>query len=898
MANELTDDDLTDEEEDLKLEPQQAGLAFRAEMWAMDTLLGYWPYLLGGIGIVLAAVFFYGQYSNYATNQQRASAKAVAQIEAKVPGGRIGDLAYMAASGETLDVGALVEAATKLEADQRAKLATVLCGDGSNPPSAKSLHTPLRELITDGEPLSQLALDVARKAKLTPQQPEVAQAQRALAAMLAHPRCQELRDFLDNQVDQAISGALVSPPRSMLERAPAACKAAADPDDLAALDLVVLVGYYGPDGDRFEAVIADPTPAHITAVEHPTPRGKAQLLLLPRRVAAVVFVQEARLELPWRRHVAPDRGTDFALRPQDQAECLKIEFAATAENLDWHVVVDGVDFPVVTEPQGDYALGRLDLVDIPAGAHEVHFIQDGRLRGREQVETTGTRKTCATIEADLRGLAPGYGMTRLVIDDRCRERGLVPAQVRKLTERYFAQNGIELQQLDVIVDILASFAVIESNLGTGEAVGSSKLDGSIDSQLSTFSGELLRQGVAKLMTLSASCADEGEDMVIVGQIIDLERFSQRERSRAAGVDVSEILEARTVIVEHREGRRQGFEEVLGGLLGLPTVHLEQVPAEVDFQDDLHLRYRIDRGEQDVADFEFGLSLVEGENICDWSRSLSSLSTFDDRNLLEVIRKGPGDIVRYDHHQLSANDGAPDISIEISAPFAGPGRYLVWVREIDVDGQESLATACFEVESRSMMLFGQFAGLASSRPGPLRVEQVYTFRFDMGVLYSIGKRGFGRFGGQIGYSNTNYNSAGLPSWNDISPDSLPNFDPNGNLQLDWTRHGLSFAGVFGFDVPLGPCGYSFALVDPRLEPGAKPSKAQVRAQKVSRRCAQPFHRRWSFAGRLQLGGSFGFHDLSSIPDTLTDLSTRQSGAGVSTVVSDFDVEIGVQAAFMA
>ncbi|MCB9678499.1 MAG: tetratricopeptide repeat protein [Alphaproteobacteria bacterium] len=116
MANELTDDDLTDEEEDLKLEPQQAGLAFRAEMWAMDTLLGYWPYLLGGIGIVLAAVFFYGQYSNYATNQQRASAKAVAQIEAKVPGGRIGDLAYMAASGETLDVGALVEAATKLEA--------------------------------------------------------------------------------------------------------------------------------------------------------------------------------------------------------------------------------------------------------------------------------------------------------------------------------------------------------------------------------------------------------------------------------------------------------------------------------------------------------------------------------------------------------------------------------------------------------------------------------------------------------------------------------------------------------------------------------------------------------------------------------------------------------------
>ena len=79
-----------------------------------------------------------------------------------------------------------------------------------------------------------------------------------------------------------------------------------------------------------------------------------------------------------------------------------------------------------------------------------------------QIETTGTRKTCATIEADLRGLAPGYGMTRLVIDERCRERGLVPAQVRKLTERYFAQNGISLQQLDVIVlqpNLLLEFAV-------------------------------------------------------------------------------------------------------------------------------------------------------------------------------------------------------------------------------------------------------------------------------------------------------------------------------------------------------------------------------------------------------------------------------------------------------
>ncbi|MEZ4319094.1 MAG: hypothetical protein R3F61_16385 [Myxococcota bacterium] len=116
MANELTDDDLTDEEENLSLEPQQAGLAFRAEMWAMDTLLGYWPYLLGAIGVVLGAVFFYGQYANWTKNHQRASAKAIAQVELKLPGSRVADLAYLEASGQELDVAKLVEAAANLEA--------------------------------------------------------------------------------------------------------------------------------------------------------------------------------------------------------------------------------------------------------------------------------------------------------------------------------------------------------------------------------------------------------------------------------------------------------------------------------------------------------------------------------------------------------------------------------------------------------------------------------------------------------------------------------------------------------------------------------------------------------------------------------------------------------------
>jgi tetratricopeptide (TPR) repeat protein len=114
LADERTDD-LTDEE-DLTLEPQQAGLAFKAEMWAMDTLLGYWPYLLGAIAVVLGCVFFYGQYTNYVTTQQRASAKAIAKIEAKLPD-RVSSLAIRGMTGQDpVSPEDLVASAQKLEA--------------------------------------------------------------------------------------------------------------------------------------------------------------------------------------------------------------------------------------------------------------------------------------------------------------------------------------------------------------------------------------------------------------------------------------------------------------------------------------------------------------------------------------------------------------------------------------------------------------------------------------------------------------------------------------------------------------------------------------------------------------------------------------------------------------
>lgn len=110
------EDELTDEEtdEDLTLSPQEAGLAFKAEMWAMDTLLGYWPFLLGTIVVVLIAVFFYGQYDNYQTGQQRGGAKSVAQVEKDLPE-RVGMLAFQQFAGEKVDVGEVVAAATRLE---------------------------------------------------------------------------------------------------------------------------------------------------------------------------------------------------------------------------------------------------------------------------------------------------------------------------------------------------------------------------------------------------------------------------------------------------------------------------------------------------------------------------------------------------------------------------------------------------------------------------------------------------------------------------------------------------------------------------------------------------------------------------------------------------------------
>lgn len=81
----VADVDVDEEEDDLDIKPADAGVLFRAEMWATNALLGYWPYLVGALVVVLLSFLFYGQYTAYITRAQRnASAEVYAQV-AKLP---------------------------------------------------------------------------------------------------------------------------------------------------------------------------------------------------------------------------------------------------------------------------------------------------------------------------------------------------------------------------------------------------------------------------------------------------------------------------------------------------------------------------------------------------------------------------------------------------------------------------------------------------------------------------------------------------------------------------------------------------------------------------------------------------------------------------------------------
>ncbi|MEN0064482.1 MAG: tetratricopeptide repeat protein [Myxococcota bacterium] len=104
----------TDEEDDLEFQQADAGLLFRTEMWVTNAFLGYWPYLLGGVVVILLCFLLYGQYSAWVVSDQRASSQAIYEQIDDLPSlERIGP---GRAFGQALPEGTdLAERASKLE---------------------------------------------------------------------------------------------------------------------------------------------------------------------------------------------------------------------------------------------------------------------------------------------------------------------------------------------------------------------------------------------------------------------------------------------------------------------------------------------------------------------------------------------------------------------------------------------------------------------------------------------------------------------------------------------------------------------------------------------------------------------------------------------------------------
>lgn len=75
----------TDEEDDLEFQQADAGMLFRAEMWATNAFLGYWQYLLAGLVVVLLGFLIYGQYTAWVENDQRASSERIYQATKDLP---------------------------------------------------------------------------------------------------------------------------------------------------------------------------------------------------------------------------------------------------------------------------------------------------------------------------------------------------------------------------------------------------------------------------------------------------------------------------------------------------------------------------------------------------------------------------------------------------------------------------------------------------------------------------------------------------------------------------------------------------------------------------------------------------------------------------------------------
>ena len=68
---------LEEDELDLELDPVDAGLIFRAEMWATNTFMGYWKHLLAFLIVLLLSILLYGQYHSWYQHTQRKSSHEI-----------------------------------------------------------------------------------------------------------------------------------------------------------------------------------------------------------------------------------------------------------------------------------------------------------------------------------------------------------------------------------------------------------------------------------------------------------------------------------------------------------------------------------------------------------------------------------------------------------------------------------------------------------------------------------------------------------------------------------------------------------------------------------------------------------------------------------------------------
>lgn len=100
---------------DLDLGPEDAGVAFRIEMWVTDTLMRWWRELIGVVVIALLGVLVYGQYRSMVQQGQRSTTSSIADVETDLSA----PLVQLAASkagltGEPLDEAKTADAAGKM----------------------------------------------------------------------------------------------------------------------------------------------------------------------------------------------------------------------------------------------------------------------------------------------------------------------------------------------------------------------------------------------------------------------------------------------------------------------------------------------------------------------------------------------------------------------------------------------------------------------------------------------------------------------------------------------------------------------------------------------------------------------------------------------------------------